>query len=768
MIDKLKSGDTVIVPTKIKVNILKEMADRKILKNIKFYSLDEFKKNYFGTYKKEAVYFLVKNYHLKGDVALEYLDNMFYNYDALNDMFTVLKDNDFLDFNPYFKEQLKRIVVIGYSNIDKYLMQELAKYDVIYINNEVKNILPKVYEFAKQSDEVLFVASKIRELIKSVDINDIYLVCPDEYKQEIRRVFRLFDIPINLDKSKKIYGTETVRLFLEELIVGKDIVTVLEKVPNNNIKNKIIDICNEYSFNNIVDEAFIEVVSMELKRATISNDYLKKGVEIKQLGDIQIDNKYYFWLGFNQGIVPRIYRDDLLIKDEERKKLGLNTSLENFLAEKETISNIIKSVDNLFISYALKNNYNTFYPSPLVSELNLEVVKNAKLPLIYSNKYNLLKLGSSLDKLIKYNEKDENLELLLNTYPNNSYNTYQNKYKQVDFADLKDYLKEKINLSYSSMNNYYLCAFRFYIENVLKLDPYEESFAAFLGSLFHDCLSHMYDEAFNLESNYNSYLSKKELTNKERFFVDKLYKTLEFIIDTIKYQESFSKFDKVLTEQHISIDKSGELNINFLGFVDKIKYLEEDGKTLVAIIDYKTGSVETTLDNINYGLHLQLPVYIYLTKKGLHKDVRVGGFYLQKILSNPKIDSENVDEDVRKSLRLEGFTLDDEEVIRKFDSSYEKSEVIKGMALTKNGFARYTKLVSDKDVDTIVELVDNKINETVEAIEKTNFAINPKRIDGKLVGCEFCKFKEICYRREEDIVNLKYTKYEDLGDEGNA
>ena len=57
----------------------------------------------------------------------------------------------------------------------------------------------------------------------------------------------------------------------------------------------------------------------------------------------------------------------------------------------------------------------------------------------------------------------------------------------------------------------------------------------------------------------------------------------------------------------------------------------------------------------------------------------------------------------------------------------------------------------------------------MEAIWKGDFPINPKRVKGELIGCEFCKYKEICYRREEDIVDLEYKTREDiLGDDLNA
>lgn len=98
---------------------------------------------------------------------------------------------------------------------------------------------------------------------------------------------------------------------------------------------------------------------------------------------------------------------------------------------------------------------------------------------------------------------------MITSYPDINYNTYDNRYIKVEFDDLYKYLNGKSNLSYSAMNNYYLCAFRFYIANILKLDPFVDTFAAFLGSLFHDCLSKMYNEGFDLRTEYDKYLEKE-------------------------------------------------------------------------------------------------------------------------------------------------------------------------------------------------------------------------------------------------------------------
>ena len=38
---------------------------------------------------------------------------------------------------------------------------------------------------------------------------------------------------------------------------------------------------------------------------------------------------------------------------------------------------------------------------------------------------------------------------------------------------------------------------------------------------------------------------------------------------------------------------------------------------------------------------------------------------------------------------------------------------------------------------------------------KGEFDINPKRIDGELLGCNYCKFQDICYKTEKNIIDLE-------------
>jgi len=758
VLDKLKDGDIVITSSLMKKNILKSISCNKRLLNIKIYSKKEFLNLYYGTPSLEAFYFLIKHYNYKYSIAKEILENIFIPRPDLIEIRHILDSNNLIT---YYNLSIKRIVIIDIY-LDNYILDSLSKYEVINLSSTEGSIKHQVNHFDKEIDEVVFVASRVRELInKGVLINKIYLVnVASTYYLDIDRIFKFFKIPINLYTSKNIYNILEVKNFLNTY-KDNDIEVSLDTIKDINIKNTIINILNKYSF--IEDKSYlIDILSNELKNTKIPIDTLDMSVNLINIEDINSNDNYYFLMNFNQGSIPREYRDDLLIKDKDRSKYKMFTSIDNLNNEINLIKMKLSNTKNITISYKDRDTFNTYYPSILISDLNYEVI-NPKIDIYkYSDTFNKLCLCKYLDNYIKYNEYNIDIDKLYTTYKDISYNTYDNRFIKIDFNDLYDYLDGKVNLSYSSISNYYLCKFRFFINNILKLDPFSDTFLAFIGSLFHDSLSKMYNDNFNLHDNYYNYLKKRNLTNKEKFYCDKLYTNLESIIKVIKYQESLSNYNNTLTEKYISIEKTSKLKVTFLGFIDKIKYIESDGKVFVSIIDYKTGYVPTTLDNINYGMHLQLPVYIYLAKNGLKKNVKITGFYLQKILSNPTVDCLDTNKELHNNLKLDGYTIDREEEIINFDKTYSKSEVIKGMSITKDGFSKFAKVIKESDIDKITDIVDDKINEVITSIEEGDFSINPKRIDNELVGCTYCHYRELCYRKEEDIIDLENKTKDDI------
>ena len=761
MLEKIPNHSLVIIPNNLKNKLLKEISQNKKLINIKMMTKEEFIQNYYGKIKTEAIYFLMKEFHLNFSVAQKYLKNIFINHPKIKKYYDYLMANNFIEKNPLFNPQ--NITIIGYPDLEPYLLNELKKYN-LNITEETKNdYLPKVYEFSTMQDEIAYVATQIAENLKTKSPSEIFITgLTDDYIPELKRIFSLYKIPLNINNKISIYSTSAVQTFLKNLTENKDLNIALEKTPNGEVKNKIIDLLNQYNLP--VDETYLTIIKEKLKNLTIPAKKYDNAVNVISLNEINDKDKIYYILGFNQELIPKIYKDDDLIADDEKPQYNLLTSTKKNIIQKKVTERLIKSSPNITITYKLKDTFSTYYPSSLISELNLEVIKNPDIKYIYSNLFNKLTLSKYLDDYLNYNQKDKNLDILWSNYSNIDYGTYDNKYHQINKENLMTYLQNKLTLSYTSLNNYSLCPFKYYANNILKLDPYEETFPILIGNLFHYCLSHLYDENFNLETEYRKYLKDKELSPKEKFYLKRLYKVLEKDIEIIKREETHTTYNKHLTEKKLTISKSQNPEINFTGIIDKVSYNENHA----IITDYKTGSVTATLDNLNYSLNMQLPIYLYLIKNS-NLGYNVMGIYLQKLLNTPALDSENPDKEIADNLKLSGYTVNDEDIIQEIDDTYENSELIKGLKKTKNGFSSYSKLLNYEDFDKIYQITEDNINKTIKNILEGNFEIKPKRIDNENISCKNCPFKDLCFFKEEDIKNLKNTKItEILGGEENA
>ena len=442
-------------------------------------------------------------------------------------------------------------------------------------------------------------------------------------------------------------------------------------------------------------------------------------------------------MNFNQGSIPKIYKDEEYIDDDTLRKLNLDTSIEKNISEKNKTIKLIKNIKNCVITYKLKTPFSTYYPSSIIEELNKEIIKeHTKEDISYSEIYDKINLTKKLDNLIKFNIKDEEIETLYSNYEI-PYNTYNNKFTGINKNDLLEYTKNKILLSYSSMDNYYHCAFKYYINNILRLKPYEETFYTIIGSLFHHVLENALKNNDDYKKYWDEYISNLTLTNKEKFFIDNLEETCKFTVEVVKKQLDYISLDKTKYEEKIYINKNTK--ITFMGIIDKLMYKEEDNQTIVALIDYKTGNTSIDLNKTIYGLSMQLPIYLYLSQNMGLKNVKIAGFYLQNIIN--KENDEN-------NLKLNGYSTSNKDILEKFDNSYENSNMIKSMRTKTDGeFYNYSKTLNEIEMNNIIKLVDQKIEEAANNILEAKFNINPKKIEGINVGCEFCTFKDICFKK---------------------
>ncbi len=773
MLDNIENNSILIIPNTIKEQIIKKINEK--LLNIKIMTLDELIKKYTFDYNEKTIYYLMNKENIKYNIAKNYINNIYYienkkynniKLDKLVEIKNYLEDNGLLKYDQLFKDYIKnKKIYIYYNNILNYenkIINEIKNLaQVNIIKPQYKNYTPQIHEFNDQTEEIEFVAHNICDLLnKGIDINKIKLLnISDEYINEIKKIFKLYNIPININK-KNIFGTKIVQEFIKNY--KKNIDETLDYIKttydlnnetNYKIYNKIINILNDYLWcDNYLD--IKDLIINKLKNTKLEQK-LNNAIEITNIENIT--DEYTYILGFNQGIIPKIYKDEDYIDDITKKTLGLNTSIEKNKIEKENTIKLIKNIKNCIITYKLKTPFQTFYPSSIIEEFNTEIIKkHNNNNITYSELNDKIKLTKKLDNLIKYNIKDNELETLYENYEI-PYNTYDNKYTKIDKNNLLEYINNKLLLSYSSMDNYYHCAFKYYINNILKLNPYEETLYTIIGSLFHHVLEKSLKNNDDYKKYWDEYISTLTLKNKEKFLINNLEETCKFTVETIKKQLEYTSFKETKYEEKIYINK--DTKITFMGIIDKIMYKEEDEQTLVALIDYKTGNTNIDLNKTIYGLSMQLPVYLYLAKNSGLKNVKIAGFYLQNIINK------NNDEN---NLKLNGYSTSNKEILKQFDSSYENSNLIKSMRTKTDGeFYSYTKTLNEKEIDNLITLVDQKIEEAGNNILEANFDINPKKINGINIGCNYCTFKDICFKKENDTIYLKEQDYKEFLGEKN-
>jgi len=763
MIEKLQDNDLVITNKYLKNKLIEESSKKLI--NVKIVTLDEFKKMYFGYYDERSIYYLINKYNYKYDVACLKLSNV----NFIEDLKKELIDNK-LFINPSINMNLYKRVVLCTENVDNYVENVLKNYNLIKIETKMRSYQQNVHKFDEIDDEINFVATKIVDMLENIDINFINLVnVTSEYINPIKRIFKSYNIPINLNEKTSIYSTNIVQNFLRRLDNSDDIEDIINDLADDDVSNKIVEVLNKYRFIS-VDKTIKYIIREELKRACINSSKLENAVNVCDISEID-DSRYYFILGFNEGNIPKVYKDDDYFSDIKKEKLGILTSLEKNKYERDLVISKISNCKNLIITYKLNTPFQSYLPSRLIEDLGLDIIEDNNINYNYSNDYNKILLSKKLDDLIKFNKIDRDLDILYSNYRNIEYKSYDNKYTSINKELFKKYINNKLLLSYSSLDNYNRCGFRYYISNILKLDKYQETFMTYIGSLFHEILSVCYKESFNFEDSFNALIVGKEFTNKELFFINKLKNDLKSIIKIIKDQDKYSSLNETLYEQKIYIDKSRDIKVTFMGIIDKLKYKNQNNKTIIAIIDYKTGNPAINIDNSIYGLEMQLPIYLYLARNYKLNNVVVGGFYLQKILPN-KLNYEkgkNVLDEQKKLYKLEGYSNSNIEVLQCVDNSYENSNIIKSMSTTSKGFSSYSKILNQEEIDNLYNLVDRNIDKDIDNILNVKFDINPKKVGDKLEGCEYCKFKDLCYLKNEDIVNLDNISYKKfLGSDNNA
>ncbi len=773
VLDYLKDNLLIITSNNAKEKIIQKISLEPIF-NYKILTMDELKQELFFSYDIDAILYIVNKYNIKPENANEYINYMYfledkeYKSSKLNMLLKIkkeLEENNLLKKDELFLNIIKNMEVVVYgidilSKENTKILQKLPQ-KYTFIKDDMCKKINTIYKFDTIHEEINYLLNEISSLIKKrIKPEKIKIANVDSsYEFLLNSYFSMYNLHVNSLTKNKLFYLPSVQKFLAKLKISKDLFHETNEFiltsPNEKITSLLINTVNVF----VGKDNYFSTLKYKLKNVSIPNICYENEIEIIDLKDnIFATDEYIFVLSVNQGVYPKIYKNEDFLDNIEKNELGIDTSNDKNIYEKERFKILLCKNTNMNFSYKLKDSFKSYEKSFVANNSSIIEKKyefNNKIS--YSKKQNELELASIYDSIYLPID-NERVSLLNNTY-DIPYKNYNNQFVKFDKNKIREYIsKNNINLSYSSLDNFYKCGFKYYMANVLKLSTFESSPATEIGNLFHETLQHSDDTDFDFDKFYAERV--KDIVEKNTiFYANKLKETLRNIIKINNENKRYTLLSNSLKEKKIEVTYDHPINIKFKGFVDKIMYMIEDDKTYVAIIDYKTGNPDIDVSKVEFGLSMQLPMYLYLLKHTEEfKNVVITGFYLQKLLNDSNKAKEDPYVALANSLKYQGYSNSSLSVISKFDFTYENSKVIKSLKLTKEGnFSGTSKVLSSKEMDEIANQVENKIKEAIEKICDGDFYINPKFLNGENVSCEFCEFKNCCFMNFDNLVYL-HTK----------
>ena len=767
ILEKVKDNAIIICPYATQEAIMKEFTESYADLHIQLMDKEKFINGVYFTYDASALLYLKHKYQYSfaiGEEILEYLKGgcweqlpPYPKLENLRNIYQDLVENKQLVYNPYFKYKFmnKTVYIYGYSRLDVEITTALQRFHLTgyYIADDKKQFTHTVTEFLTIEDEVASLFLEIGKLIqKNIPCNHIYLFqYSSEYDAIIKKYANYHHLKIEDKEEMYLYDSpiykkyvtyieehsfeDAFRLFNQNIqydhfqVMEKLVETIIRILPLNASKTEKMELFTYYA----------------KKQKLVKPSYHQQIRICTSHSKIQEDD-YVFLLGFSLGEYPKIIKDTSFYSDEEKQYLGRNSSRILSTIQEEELIQFMQRTKHVHITYKKRNGKITYYPSLLIEKLHLKVEIGNIPNFRYSSIIAKLDVAKAKDAYRNYNIETP----ILYTYTDEAleYRSYHHHFKGLGAYHNTDVLQ----LSYSSIHAYYTCPFAYYVKYILKIGEDDENFGIRLGKLYHKVLEDAEKETIQLET-YQPMIEVAFPTAKEKFLVSCL---LPQVLDVIQKNHDFletTKYQSVETEKNLMV-KVNEATF-LTGVIDKIM-LDKENKKLI-IIDYKTNDFRFQKQKIKYGMDIQLPIYAYLLDE-TYPQFGKTGLYIQNVCLNHK------DKLNENRYKLMGLTVRSLEEVKRLDLSLgtlfdedgkliQKSAFIHKCSLKNEGKELASKGYIEKtEMEQFTQIAKEQVLLASEHIRTGEFPISPIKVKGEITyGCSYCKFKDICFVKEEDI-----------------
>lgn len=584
----------------------------------------------------------------------------------------------------------------------------------------------------------------------------------------------------------------------------------------------------------ITPKEYRELVETGLREAKVG--LIPTGSEQIVIGDMERTRlkeiKALFFLGVNDGKVPALSNNQGILSDKDRKELSGDTlelapdpvtKMSN--GQFYLYMNVTKPSEKLYFTYAavgedgkaIRTSYFIGKLKALFPQLDIrtkydstaeELIQNDKgrrAFLTSLRQFAAEGADESFAELYRFHAgilRKEELDRLIRQA------VMLTEQEQLTPETAGNLYGNQIVGSVTRMEQYARCAFAHFLKYGLCLEERQEySLQALdIGNLYHDGLQRFGNELHSLGKKWQEISDTEREALAERCAKEAVeaYATDIFVNSaknqylTRQMERVLKKTLEILTSQLSGSDFSPEAfersfyhtdrNLSLHGVVDRIDTCETEEGKLIKIVDYKSGSKDFSMEELYYGLSMQLAVYMtaVLREKEYKDSVPAAMFFYH--IDDPIVEkSDNAEAEVLKKQRVKGLVNQQMDVVRKLDHAFADeagglAASVKSLKIPvetdKTGqYKKSSKVISEEMFTAISEYVYKKLKTESEEILSGAAAIAPYQCKKKK-GCDYCGYASVCgfdkksgstYRvlkpMSDDEVFEKLTQLQEQGEE---
>ncbi len=519
--------------------------------------------------------------------------------------------------------------------------------------------------------------------------------------------------------------------------------------------------------------------------------------------------KVLFVLGANETVFPVAPKIDGILGDADKdsmlkcgKEFSTTSSAAAYYSQYCSYKVLTMPSDKLIISYCrLGNDFKTQRKSYIVDRVaNMFSIRERTEEndftsfKLYSLNVAREFLSEALAKGAKNNETDGIWRAVYDYFKENTdfidiaanYRDCDNFFHSVSESNLKELVPMLSHTSVSKVERYMACKYAYFIDYVLRLQtPKDETVDVLdIGNISHKALevisrefasdrekliSADEDAVLNricevVDSEYAKINSMAEnVSARDEYTIKRLVNSVYLCYKIVRKQILDSRFEPLGYEIEFSenssmgpieLKTSDGKDVTLTGKIDRADVYRTEDAAYVRVIDYKTGSKEFKLDDVFYGLNVQLMVYLNkLVSVG--KENAYGGalyFPVSDLVNETdiRLDEDEAYAKLEEKLKLKGLIPWDEKLLCGYDEKLASS-------LSRSQKAKRVSLDGFKTIDKYLK---KKLGDICGDILNGDFEISPYVKNG-FTPCKYCEYGSICRFDSEDN-NSKCRVYKSI------